>query len=978
MGTQISLWVLFLIFPSTLLGLKTSVNGQCLDGQRSLLLQLRNSLEFDSSISTKLVQWDHAIDCCNWSGVKCDNAGHVTSLDLSYESINGGLNDSSSLFRLQFLQRLNLADNYFANEVPLPSGFGKLTRLTYLNLCNTNFSGQVPSEFSLMKRLVTLDLSTIHYYENNVLKLENPNLEMIVQNLTELQELYLDRVNISAPQGYDWSQTVSSSLLNLRVLSLSSCSLSRPPNTSLLKLKYLSFIGLDRNNFSSPFPEFFKNFSNLTVLTLGRCNLYGEFPKTIFQLSKLQTIDISENKLTGEIPKSITNLTQLVSVDFSHNRFIGSIPSFSFAKKLTVFHLSNNFLSGSIPLSLFSLPSLEFIDLSSNQLSGQMNKIANISSFLLSGLWLDYNQLEGPIPKFVFELRGLEWLSLSSNKFNGTVELSKFAKMGNLQVLLLYSNKFNKVFCRQQLLPDRKNKARLEVLDLSRNQISGEIPNCIWNISYGGVPFLNLSHNLFSSLQEPFKFQNHIFLDLNSNQLHGAIPLPPSTIRYVDYSSNNFTSSIPIEIGNHLFYAVVFSVSNNKISGTIPESICNASNYHLEVLDLSNNSFHGTIPSCLMDMSNTLGVLNLRKNNLSGNISGIFPQDCGLEILDLSENLLEGQVPESLTNCRNLQLLNLRNNKINDSFPCWLKNLPNLRVLVLRSNSFHGHLSCLEANYNWSYIQIIDLASNNFRGTLPPRFFLNLRAIVSGRHEKKLELTHLSFDSMITSTTYQEVVTISLKGQPMELLKIFTSFTSIDFSSNSFQGSIPETVGGLKSVLSLNFSHNALIGHIPPSVGNLKEIESLDLSSNKLSGVIPTQLASLLFLSFLNLSDNQLVGMIPVSTQLLTFIETSFQGNEGLCGVQLNLSCYTEEAPTLSPPTPGEGEFEGEIYTSAALGYFVGLGIIIWPLVFIKPWRDWCNMHLDPLLLRILNQQNQQRRYGRVQYRRPIRRLLTY
>jgi hypothetical protein len=108
------------------------VFSKCLEDQYSLLLQLKNKLTFDHEFSTKLKLWNKNTSCCNWSGVTCDNEGHVIGLDLSEESITGGFNNSSSLFSLQHLERLNLAENRFNSLIP--SGFNKLVMLNYLNL----------------------------------------------------------------------------------------------------------------------------------------------------------------------------------------------------------------------------------------------------------------------------------------------------------------------------------------------------------------------------------------------------------------------------------------------------------------------------------------------------------------------------------------------------------------------------------------------------------------------------------------------------------------------------------------------------------------------------------------------------------------------------------------------------------------------------------------------------------------------------
>ncbi|KAK1562555.1 hypothetical protein Q3G72_013971 [Acer saccharum] len=231
------------------------VAGQyCQSDQQSLLLKLKSSLNFNVSQSVHLVKWKQNTDCCKWSGVDCDGGGRVIGLNLSNESISGGIENSTGLFSLQYLQRLNLAFNQF-NASQIPSRLANLTNLTYLNLSNAGFAGQIPIEISNLARLDSLDLSTLSLLGSGLLKLENPNLKVLVQNLTVLRELYLDGVNISA-NGNEWCQALSSSLLNLQVLSLSSCFLSGPIHSSLADLHSLSVIRLDLNFLSSPVPDF--------------------------------------------------------------------------------------------------------------------------------------------------------------------------------------------------------------------------------------------------------------------------------------------------------------------------------------------------------------------------------------------------------------------------------------------------------------------------------------------------------------------------------------------------------------------------------------------------------------------------------------------------------------------------------------------------------------------------------------------------
>ncbi|KAH7866947.1 hypothetical protein Vadar_027052 [Vaccinium darrowii] len=798
-------WFFSITALTILWSITIPVHSQCLEDQKSLLLQLKNNLQFDPDYSVKLVSWTQSHNCCLWNGVTCDHFGRVIGFDLNTESIYGGLNHSSSLFSLKFLEKLNLANNNF-NSTQIPPSFGVLTNLTYLNLSHTNFVGQIPMEFTRLTRLVKLDLSTYDsiYYdmfpETQRLKIQNPNLFTLIHNLSGLTELYLDGVNIST-NGYEWGQAISSALPNLTVLSLRDCNLNGTfqdiifervqtletldlSNNGLLNGRLPDFpqnlslrnLVLSGTNFSGYLTESIGNLTELRRIEIQLCNFSGPIPNSLANLSQLVHLDLSRNNFSGPIPNSLANLSQLVHLDFSANNFSGPIPSFQGSKKLTHIDLSSNSLtgvvlsthfeglldlvhidlsynsfSGSIPSSLFSLPSLQEIWLYNNKFSGPITGFLNESLSPLVSLDLSSNKLEGPIPAHFFHFLGLNSLSLSFNNFSGNIDLEIFQRFQYLTILdLSYNNltvnpsvtdsslsSFPQLWtlqlasCKLQKFPPLMNQSGLSNLDFSNNQISGVIPNWIWNTSGGFVEYLNLSCNLLVGFQPEFRLPPLFHFDLHSNQLQGEIPLLPESAVYLDYSRNNF-SSIPAEIGKSIASAFFFSLSDNMLSGPIPPSICNGS--HLKFLDLSNNRFSGTIPQCLIDSGSAiLSVMDLRNNNLTSNIIGTFAEDCKLRTLDLSGNNLEGDVPKSLANCADAELLNFGTNKINDNFPCFLTNLSRLRVLVLRSNRFHGNINCRGLYNNiWPKLQIIDLALNNFSGILPPEFFSQRKAMMEG------------------------------------------------------------------------------------------------------------------------------------------------------------------------------------------------------------------------------------------------------
>ncbi|CAI0426249.1 unnamed protein product [Linum tenue] len=986
-------WVLLMPLLSILVASHVApVSGQCPGDQQSLLLQLKQSLNFSRSFSGNLAGWNSSIDCCNWLGITCDLVGglvRVVGLNLSNESITGGLDNSIALFSLQHLQVLDLSFNSF--NTTIPTAVSNLTNLRHLNLSSAGFYGQIPSAVSQMSSLVSLDLSTLSFLGLPSLKLENPNLAGLVQNLKRLTDLRLDG----------------------------------PIDFSLSDLESLSVVRLDNNNFSDPFPDFFADFRNLTILRLTSCGLVGKFPAKILQIPSLEILDLSNNKLlegeipdfpqnhysmqtllltdtnfsgklpsslgnlgnlsrielsrcnfSGTIPRSLENLAQLNYLDFSSNNLIGPIPSAQWGsfQKLEYVDLRHNSFNGSIPPSLFSIPTLQKIQLSFNQLKGPAPEFSNASSSILDTLDLSSNHLEGPVPRSIFEVQTLKVLVLSSNRFNGTVQLNWIQALQNLTTLdLSYNNLtvdasgnnnstlssiypqfgiLNLASSNLSQFPELGNQSRLTRLDLSGNNINGVVPR--WILETTTIYHLNLSHNNLVDFQVPISLPNLGVLDMHHNKLEGEIPIIQSSFSmiYVDYSNNFFNSSIPVDISNYLPYALFFSLSNNRLSGAIPASICNAS--YLQVLDLSNNTLTGTIPSCLMENIGTLAVLNLRGNKVHGSIPDTFQASCSLQTLDLSLNQLNGRVPKSLSNCTALEVLDLGNNMIDDVFPCLLKNNSSLRVLILRNNLFHGSTGCPHLPGTWQKLQIVDLAFNNFSGPLNGQCLATWQAMMVGDGNETHN--HLKYEPFkLTQLYYQDSITVTSKGLEMELVKVLTVFTSVDFSSNNFDGPIPAAVGQLNALYILNFSHNGFTGQIPAVFGNISQLESLDLSDNKLSGEIPQELTELTFLSFVNLSNNNLLGKIPTGRQFLTFDNTSYQGNPGLCGSPLMKSCSDSNTPPPSGRKQGSGQqsLDWE-FIIPGIGFGAAAATVMAPLIFSKKATRWCDDHIDRILMVLL------------------------
>lgn len=234
----------------------------------------------------------------------------------------------------------------------------------------------------------------------------------------------------------------------------------------------------------------------LVELDLSKNNLYGHLSPCLSNLTHIKVLDLSSNQLTGNLQSVIANIKSLEYLSLDDNNFEGSF-SFNSLKnhsKLQVFKLSN---------SLVKIETEEFPGLPEYQL-----KALNLRNCSLHAL-----------PSFLLRQLDLRFIDLSHNKLQGTFPSWLLENNTKLDTLYLLNNSLSGNF----QLPSSKHD--LLRIDISHNKFSGQLPGNMGKI-LPELLSLNLSENGFevripSSMSEMKRLES---LDLSSNNFSGELP----------------------------------------------------------------------------------------------------------------------------------------------------------------------------------------------------------------------------------------------------------------------------------------------------------------------------------------------------------------------------------------------------------------------------------------------------------------------
>ncbi|KAG5621357.1 hypothetical protein H5410_006575 [Solanum commersonii] len=207
----------------------------------------------------------------------------------------------------------------------------------------------------------------------------------------------------------------------------------------------------------------------------------------------------------------ICNNNKVVAVNFNGRNFKGnplSLKDFiNGIPTLEIFHSNSNNFTGEIPnnISTQSIPNLFELDLSNNKYVGFFPK-AVLGATRLTYLDLRFNQIKGRTAAL--------YLTLANNKFIGEIPKSIGHAKGNLLEVLFFNNQLTG--CLPYEIGMLKLASQMEVMDLSYNQLYGEVPETLCKIS--SLEELTLKYNYFTQIgPECRKLLKENVLDIGMN-----------------------------------------------------------------------------------------------------------------------------------------------------------------------------------------------------------------------------------------------------------------------------------------------------------------------------------------------------------------------------------------------------------------------------------------------------------------------------
>ncbi|KAL8466947.1 hypothetical protein ACS0TY_035869 [Phlomoides rotata] len=711
-------------------------------------------------------------------------------------------------------------------------------------------------------------------------------------------------------------------------LHLPGMSLDGKMNSSLLNLKYLTYLDLSRSDLllGGTIPSFIGSFAKLEYLNLSSTGVHGKIPHTIGNLSNLRSLDLGVVEVIQDLVVDslewLSGLSQLeylnmdyVNLSRANNwaQVINSLPSLvelhckscslDFTTHLapvdvnvttSLNHLylsdnnnpyySTNFLSSNFQSSIparwiFQITNLLSLDLSYNSFYGPIPTISNATK--LHHIDLSSSFSKSSIPDWFYLCKDLEYVDLSNNLLRGIS--NSITNLTSLNTLIASYNQLS-----GHLTYQFGEFKSLRILDLGTNSFSGAIPFSIWKLS--SLEELRLNDNKFTgtlpeSLGQLFNLKG---LFIHDNLLEGIVTQTHFTnltkLEDLYASGNQLSLKVSPNWNPPLQLTSLQIASWNLGEGSYILSWL-AKQKKIEYLDLSNTGISGNIPSWVwkipvlklynnhlhgkIQIADTMVYLDLSNNSFSGGISHFLCdttyQTYGMQSLNLGGNQLSGELPDCWTKLPYLRELNLRNNNMSGSIPNSIGFLGDLVYLNLYGNRLSGEIP--SSIHNCTQLVLMNLGDNDLDGGIPTWVGTDL-----------VQLRYLILRSN------------KLSGKISPEICLLNSLQILDLSDNKLSGIIPSCLSNLSGMATprnlIFYTTQGNLEVLPGSISvaikgsefeygrTLSLVTNINLSKNNLSGNIPKELIRLVELRSLNLSQNRLTGPIPEKIGDMTQLES--------------------------------------------------------------------------------------------------------
>ena len=656
---------------------------------------------------------------------------------------------------------------------------------------------------------------------------------------------------------------------------------------------------LGYNDLSGTIPSALGGLTNLRWLRLNDNELSGTVPSELGDLINLQGLSLRDNRLTGTLPQGLTGLARLWNFDFYNNPGLCAPVDDAFQAWLQ--GISN--LRGS---SCAPEDSAE-----DRTVLASLYRAAGGTSWGRNANWLSdlpIRDWHGVTADADGRVTGLHFWR---NRLSGPQALDLLGSLANLEVLELGRNRLS-----GQIPASLGGLTKLEGLSLSGNQITGPIPPELGSLS--SLESLYLRENRLTGPIPPELegLSSLHTLSLEHNQLTGPIPASLgslSNLGSLQLNDNRLTGQIPSELGG-LSRLWRIALAGNRLTGCVPQELRDVWSNDFEELGLpfcdamgspedrdalvalynttdgaswtNNTNWLSEQPLDTWHGVTTDGMrvteLHLQDNELSGTIPPELGSLTNLERLDLGVNQLTGPIPVELGSLTKLEELGLWGNQLTGQIPSELGSLSKLRELWLDVNQLNGPIPASLGRL--SNLEGLNLSRNRLTGQIPTELgsLTNLGSLQFNDNRLTGQIP-----SELGGLSNLEGLNLSrnrLTGEIPTELGSLTNLGSLQFNDNRLTGQIPAELGGLSNLEGLNLSRNRLTGEIPTELGSLTNLGSLQFNDNRLTGQIPAELGGLSNLEGLNLSRNRLTGEIPGELGSLTNLERLSLNDNRLTG----------------------------------------------------------------------------------------------